>query len=409
MIGVPPAADRAGRSRRRSTLAGARVRAARSRRRARAASCRRRAWRYRAPSSTQLSTSMRVALRCSNRRRASTAASVVPRPTRTTSAAAGDCDRPPRRRSRRPCAGGASRRDERRDPAERGLLVRNSAKLGRASAFAIAVATSSVNASIRRSASVVRGSGRVRAAITAPHSRPSTTIGLPLPVCTPARAKALATEPGGPGERTARAAERVFLDGDRDAVAFHRKPCPYGKVLPRIAEPADDSCRALRLVAKHLAISASESRATSSATAAKSASAEAAWADERRGHPVGAASRRNVSSSSPRRALLVEALVHIVPGTPHGPSKPLSSRGRLGPERAMTSVEPGGCSSSSRRRARADAGHLERRDGAPRLNRLQVGDGCRAVRVPDRDGNPPAADDRHNLGVERLGRALDRR
>jgi len=74
----------------------------------------------------------------------------------------------------------------------------------RDSAFAIAAATSSVKAGIRSSAARGSGSGPARAAITTPHSRPSTRIGLPLPTRTPARRKAPATDLGGPANGTAR-------------------------------------------------------------------------------------------------------------------------------------------------------------------------------------------------------------
>ena len=62
--------------------------------------------------------------------------------------------------------------------------------------FAIAMATSAVNSAIRNSAS--GGSGSVAAALIAPHSLPSTTIGTPTPARTPSALNASPIAPLAP-------------------------------------------------------------------------------------------------------------------------------------------------------------------------------------------------------------------
>ena len=65
------------------------------------------------------------------------------------------------------------------DSPQRRLLFCEPREAGRLSAFAIAVATSSVNEASRASVSAGSGSSAVEAAVMTPHRRPSTTIGLP--------------------------------------------------------------------------------------------------------------------------------------------------------------------------------------------------------------------------------------
>ena len=102
----------------------------------------------------------------------------------------------------------------------------------RDSAFAIAVATSSVKAGIRSSAARGSGSGPARAAITTRHSPPLDDD----------RAPAAGLHPGAPegvGDRSGRAGEpddarrpacAEYLDGG--ALALHRQPRPDHEVTP---------------------------------------------------------------------------------------------------------------------------------------------------------------------------------
>ena len=84
---------------------------------------------------------------------------------------------------------------QRRDAAERRLLRGNLLSSVRAAAFAIAMATSSVNAPIRVSVSAGSGSGREEPTAMIPQSRPPARTGTPTAARTPMARTFSATGP----------------------------------------------------------------------------------------------------------------------------------------------------------------------------------------------------------------------
>ena len=139
-------------------------------------------------------------------------------------------------------AGRSIASDERRDAPQRGLLVGEPCKrASRDSAFAIAVATSSVNAASRVSASSAHGSLRFVPAMSAPQSRPPTRIGAPTVEAQPqvARERDRPSRPHRHVRLAAPAPGRDHSAGDR--VGLERQLLPDRHGRPVLAPGGDQS------------------------------------------------------------------------------------------------------------------------------------------------------------------------
>jgi hypothetical protein len=167
----------------------------------------------------------------------------------------------------------------------------NRASPARLSAFATAVASSSVNWTRRASVSDVKGSDCSEPAAITPQTRPSTMIGVPTAERTPPSRTATSIAPEASTEVSIRAGRQVRTTSEQRLLpsSFHR--LPTGKTaaeLPHAATKVTSPLGSQRLMS---AQSTPSSRPTSCVIAAKTSSGAAP-------HATTVATRRNAACSA---------------------------------------------------------------------------------------------------------------
>ena len=180
------------------------------------------------------------------------------------------------------------------------IRARNAVTSARASAFATAVAASSVNPASR--ASVPAGSGaRLDAMLTMPHSRPSTLTGTPTTVRTPSSSRAgSATGPVASPKSSMRAGWPVWNTSDPVLCPPGPNRVPNGTgtaapVLAQVATSVSAPSGSYRLMP---VVSASSSCPASTVTAANTSSGGAARATSVATRRSAACSSANLRSSA---------------------------------------------------------------------------------------------------------------